>query len=571
MLQSNNNTFDIRHSRNSDTVIGFTSVKAMKNANFLDASKVSAYLMDGENSHQKHLGMIDLFQTTHNVGVPFMRDLLKGAAVLEVGEGESITYDLPVNNKEMQCFTAQDTSGYTDYPGIDGNVFKLILNFEFSKGDVLTYDPQYGAQVMVSSDHEVERVGENFLHHVILLTNDKEAYFPKEWLQAGKKWMKIDNRIAEFDEGFSGINMITNPAGSLRNEFILGSPRGVETFMTAKAARMKSPGLNNFTDAMQDKVQKQLEALGGAKEKGMFFYGKANERGVVKDTMKVGTTLEYLALMELAQMECYSLLFSKAATVQTSKGVKRTNEGVWHQIRRGKRISYARPGGITKDHIQEAAQYVFGNTDIRTLDRTVKFKAGYFAYQNVMQIFREEAIAQLGALPAGMVGVDKQTQDTVFKGPLNNLELQAVIINTVTIPGIGRVIVEHDPSLDYQPLADRFSAGMFGEGFAHTAYSLVMWDVTDPEYSNVSKVKNASVIKGGNSKANIYYVKPEEGHLVYGYNHGRMAFQDNPFDVMATSNHMGSTFWAYSQSGALVLDTTRYVVIELDLNNRIVG
>lgn len=565
MPQTNN--FDIRESINSDSVIGFTNTKSMKSAGFLDSAKVSAYLMDGTESHRKHLGMIELFKTSHNVGVPFMRDLFKNSSVLEVAEGETITYDLPVNNKNPQCYTAMDTSDYTEYPGVDGNVFKLILSFEFQRGDVLTYDPTYGKQVIVSADHPVEPVGENFLHYVQYVTQDKTKSFPKEWLKPGIQWMKIDNRIAEFDESFSGISMLSNPSGSIRNEFILGDPRGTEVAMTAKASRMKSPGLNKFTDAMQEKVNNQLEALGG---KDMFFYGKKNAEGkLLKKSVKVGTTLEYLAMMELSMMECYSLLFSHAAIIPSAKGAKRTNEGVWHQIRRGKRISYSRPGGITRDHLHEAAAYVFGNTDISTLDRTIKFKAGHFAYQNVLQIFREEAISQLGALPQGMLGVDKQTKDTVFQGPLNNLEMKAVVINTVTMPGIGKVIVEHDPSLDYQPLSDRRASGMYGEGFAHTAYSLVMWDVTDQEYSNVnSRVKNATLTEGGNKRSNIYYVKPEGNHLVYGYNHGRMAFQDNPFDVMATTNHMGSTFWAYSRSGALVLDTTRYVVIELDLNNR---
>ena len=187
------------------------------------------------------------------------------------------------------------------------------------------------------------------------------------------------------------------------------------------------------------------------------------------------------------------------------------------------------------------------------------------AYTNVLQLFREEAIAQLSALPAGMVGVDKQMPE-VFSGSLDKLKMAYVAIEEVPVPGIGIVNIEHDPSLDFQPFSDRLASGFYGEGHAHTTHSLVMWDVTDPEYSNLSKVKGASLIEGGNKRANIYFVKPEGSHVTYGYNHGRMAFQDNPADVMASMNYMGSQFWAYSQSGALVLDTTRYVTIELDRN-----
>jgi hypothetical protein len=496
-----------------------------------------------------------------------MKDLFKNAAVLEVEEGETITYDLPVNRDKARCYTAEDTSSYTDYPGIDGNVFKIVLSHEFTKGDILTYDPQFGENIMVSEDHEVRRVADNFLHYVTLNTQDKTKWYPKDKLKAGIQYVKIGNALAEFSTGFSGVNMIKNPTGSITNEFILGSPRGVETFYTAKAARMKAPGLTQFSADMLDKVNGELEILGGKDNKGMFFMGKLDKSGknIRKETLQVGYTLEYLALMELTRMEAHSLLFARAATVQTSNGVKRINEGVWHQLRRGKLIKYSRPGGITLNHIHEASSYIFSNSDMSPEKRLLKFKGGWFAYQNLLQLFREQAVIQLGALPQGMIGTDKTTKDTVFTGSLDNLRMQAVMIKGVVFPGIGMVEVEHDPSLDYQPLADRHSAGMFGEGKAWTSHSLVIWDASDERYSNVSKrVKGAELVEGGNSNANIYYVKPKDGHLTYGYTQGRMPDSGQYENVASTMKVMGREFWATSQSGALVLDTTRFVTIELD-------
>lgn len=559
------NRFDIRETINGDSVIGFTSAKEMKTLGWLDASKVSAYLMDDndEQYHTKHLGMINLFKTTHQVDIPFMRDLFADSAVLECAEGESITYDLPVTRTEVHCYSAVDTSGRYDFPGIDEGVFELILSYEFTKGDILTYDPMYGEQVIVSEDHEVERVGEHFLHYVQYATTDRRKWFPKDKLVAGIKWMKIGNVLAEYSTGFSGINMFKNPAGSITNEFLLGNPRGVETSMTAKAAKMKSPGLNSFTSDMMNDVKTKLDHMGG-KSREMFFIANKAEGGIDVNSMMIGTTLEYLALIELALMEAWSLLFAKAAVVQTSNGVKRVNEGVWHQIRRGKLIRYAQPGGITLDHIHEAASYIYKNTKIQIKDRVIKFKTGWFAYQNVLQLFREEAVNQLNGIPAGMLGTDAQIKDPVFKGNLDELEMQAVVIQSVLFPGIGRVVVEYDPSLDYQPLADRFSAGMYGEGHAHTAYSMVIWDASSPEYSNVtSKVKGADLVEGGSVRSNIYYVKPEGAHVVYGYEQGRMADRGQTTNIVSSLKYMGKTFWATSQSASLVLDTTRYVVIEL--------
>lgn len=560
------NKFDIRQVINGDSVIAFTSAKEMKTQGWLDASKVSAYLMDDDGqSHRKHLGMINLFQTTHNITIPFMKNLFEDSAVLECEEGQSITYDLPVNRSGYKCYTAVDTSNKYDHPGIDESYFEIILNREFTKGDILTYDPQYGQQVIVSSEHEIERVGEHFRHIVQFSTQDKGAWFPKEFLVPGISWMKIGNALAEYDTTFSSLTMLKNPGGSITSEFILGSPRGVETFATATAARMKSPGLNAFADDTREAVEKELQALGG-KDREMFFVAKLDKNGnTSKSSMRIGATLEYLALMELAVMETYSLLFAKAATLQTSNGVKRVNEGVWHQIRRGKLIKYARPGAITLDHIHEAASYIYKNSNISPKDRVLKFKSGWFAYQNMLQLFREEALSQLGALPAGMLGDAMQIKDKVFKGDLDALHMQAVAIQSVLFPGIGRVVIEHDSSMDYQPLSDRFSSGMFGEGEAHTSHSLVIWDASKPEYSNVtSKVKGADLVEKGSLDSNIYYVKPEGSHVVYGYEQGRMENGSQTTNIASSLRYMGRNFWATSRSAALVLDTTRYIIIELN-------
>jgi hypothetical protein len=560
------NRFDLHESINGDYVVGFTNVKELKTLGWMDSAKVSTYLMDEKDSHKKHLGLINLFATSHKKSMPFLKDLFSQAAVLEVAEGQSITYDLPVDRSEVKCYTAEDTSAEYDFPGIDNGIFVLVLNQEFTKGDILTYDPVYGEQVMVSAEHDVEQVGENFKHYVTMQTNDKSKYFPKEYLRAGREWIKLTNKLAEFDTAFSTLSLIKDPAGTITNEFLLSDPRGIETFVTGKAARMKSPGLTGFANGVSDKINAQLEAMGG---KNGMFVAKKNANGTL-NPMMIGSTLEYLALMELSQMEANELLFAKAATVNTANGVKRVNEGVWHQIRRGKLIKYARQGGITLDHIYEAVSYIYQNSDIPVGQRSVKFKAGWLAYQNMLQLFREHAISQLNGLPAGLIGTDGQLPSKVFSGALNNLSLAAVAITEVQFPGVGKVTVEHDDSLDYMPSTDRFSSGFYSEGFAHTSNSLVIWDVTSPEYSNVtSKVQNAKLVEGGSQQANIYYVKPEgQPHVTYGYEQGRTANKDQFENVASSIKQMGRTFWATSQSSALVLDTTRYVTIELQEKGR---
>lgn len=557
------NDFDINYSKNGDTVVAFTSAKKMKALGFMDKAELSQFMLsDGEKSHVKHLGLIDLFETTHNTPVTFMKDLFQGRQVLELEDGQTLQYDLPVEREDSKCYTMEDTSGLYEYPGVDETYFEIVLSAEFKAGEILSYDFLYGEEVMVSSEHPVTQEGENYRHIVSLNSNDKAKYFPKDKLKAGIQWMKVTNALAEFDTSFGGINLIGNPLGTITNEFIMGSPRGVETFATAKAYNASSQSLVNTAQGMRDSVMRAMDEMG---EKNMMFTGYVNGTELNSASVKVGTVLEYLAMMEVTKMENQSLIFSKASTFQTSNGVRRVNEGIWHQIRRGKIITYSKPGGITMNHIREAVQYIYRNTDVPVGERRVEFKAGYFAEINLQQLFREHAVQQLNQLPAGMLGSDAQI-NKVFTGALDDLKMARVVITGVSIPGVGMVDVKHDPSLDYQPMSDRFSKGYYGNGYAHTAHSLVIWDVTDKSVSNVSKrVKGADLVKDGNSRANLYFIKPKgRPHMTYGYEQGRMANRDKSSDVQSSLKQMARSFWCYSESAALLLDVGRYVVIELD-------
>lgn len=565
----NNNEFSTFQSINGDTVIGFTSSKKMENLGWMDAPRVSTFLLDGQDSHTKHLGLVNLFATTHKRPMTFMRNLFEKAAVLEVTPGESITYDLPTPRDESRCFVTEDTSTLSPKPGRDETIFELVLSMEYQKGDVLTYDPAYGEQCIVSEQHEVEPVGDGYRHYMMMVTQDRTKFFPPEFLKPGVSYMKLTNLIGEMGTNYSGINLMKNPAGTLTNEFILGDPRSVETFYTAKAAAMKAPGLKSVSEDMRNKAAAKVEALGGSKD--MFFITNVMKNAEGKagfnsdpSKMRIGPALEYYVLAELAQMEAQSLVFAKAGSFRTSYGNKMINEGAFHQLRRGKIIKYARPGGITFDHIHNAASYIYKNSDIPVMERTILFKVGSMAHKNLMHLFREEAVQQANTLPAVMLGTTSQISGNVFSGPLDNLTMKAVMITGVTVPGIGQIRVELDESLDYQPMADKQSAGFYGSGVAWTSYSMIIEDATDPIYSNVTKaVKGAKLVENGSQQSNTYYVKPEDAHVVFGYEQGRMANDGRTSYVQSSLKTMGRSFWATSNSACLILDITRQVVIEM--------
>ena len=68
--------------------------------------------------------------------------------------------------------------------------------------------------------------------------------------------------------------------------------------------------------------------------------------------------MEFLTMRELERITAQKLLFGRAGTIRSTNGVTRLNEGLWHQLRRGKIIQYGRAGGITRNHLKEAAEYV---------------------------------------------------------------------------------------------------------------------------------------------------------------------------------------------------------------------
>ncbi len=558
------NFFDLRESVNGDQVIGFTSAKEWQMSKFVDSARLSTYFQEDDGkSHTKYLGLINLFATTEHIAVPTMQNLLKDAAVLEVEPGQSITYDLPVNRSSTECMTIEDTSEKFEKPGYDGTIFEIVLSREYAKGDILGYDLMYGEQIKVVEFMDAEIHGEGFKHYVTLWTKDRSKWFPSDKLKAGISYFKITNVLGEYDTNYSTINLMKGPAGTITCEYILGDPRGVETFVTAKAYNRKAKGLSQVTDEMRERAAKKLDMLGG--KEGMFVISKMVNGGVSTKGSLVGGTLEYLMLSELAQMEAHSILFSKAGEERTNHGTKSVNEGLWHQMRRGKIIRYPKPGGLTFDHINEAASYVFRNSPMPLNKRRIKFKGGSMAEQNVMQLFREEVMLQAANMPGFVFGNDKTVKGDFLSGPLDGLRANSIVFKSVQVPGVGEIEFELDNSWDYQPFADRFSKGFYGsQGFPHQSYSMYIEDASNPMYSNVNTtVKGASLVEGGRQNANIYYVKPEGPNVVWGYEQGRMVDGTQATNITSSLKQMARSMWATSHSSVLMIDTTRSVTIEL--------
>lgn len=559
------NTQGVPYTINGDLVIGYTNGRKIKDLGWSDMSTLSSWYKEDPN--EKHLGLINIYDTMGERPLPMYKNFFQERAVLEVnGVNGSFTYDLAVTKSRRGVYTTESTSDYSPAPGIDGMLFPIKLDQPFRNGDILTYDAMYGAQVIVSEDRHVTKEGDSWVHWVTLVDNDAAAWFPTEKLMAGIEYFKIGHSLGEYSTQFSGI---TNPdtPDTIKCEFVLGNHRGVETMYTMYADKKSFSGAQASSREFIGQWMNEQEKI-GVDEKGkpldMFYVGRVQNGNLNLKTVRIGAVLEKLAIAELMRLEAYQLLFQRGATITDINGTKRLNEGIWHQLRRGRIIKYAKPGTINISHLKKAMAFLYRfKSTVPIQERRVKFKAGRMAYENIMALIQQEAVRQLAGM-AQFNGTDRVLPSSPVTGSLGSLEVQPIQFSRAMFPGVGWVEVEHDPSLDYQPLVDRASKGFYGEeGLPDSSYSAVIWDATDNSYTDVSKVVGgASLLERGNSRANIYYVKPEGEGFYTGYSEGRWS-PNKATDIASSMKHMAREFWTHSVSASWVRDISRFILIEL--------
>lgn len=550
---------------NGDTVVGFMNSKKIKELGWMDVESLYSWYSDDPKAN--HLGMIQTFSAMADERMPLYENFFKIGSVIEVnGMNGKVTYDLPVT-KPSGTYTSGDTSTYSEAPGIDGTIFPIELDQPYTKGDVLTYDAVHGEQVIVSEDYEVEQVGDSWVHWVTFTGTSKFSYFPAEKLKPGIQYFKIDHTLGEYSEQFSNIES-PGRTGSIRCEFVLGNHRGVETFYTMYADKKQMSGAtieskDNWSQFVSDMERLGQDDLGRSLDS--FFIGKLNRKTGKVDsrTVRVGSTLEYLVLLELMRLETYGNLFKKGAVINDINGTKRLNEGLIHQIRRGHRITYPMPNGITRNTFKQISAYLFGNKrQIKPMDRRIKVKAGYMASMNVLNLFREEVMMQLDGY-AQLIGSTSVLPKSPVSGKnLTDLALEPIQFTRVNIPEIGIIEIEHEPALDYVPMSDRSSSGFVGDGYHRSSYTMYV-EAGNPEYSNAfSNVKgDVSLYNKGAKSENIFMVRPAGESMYWGYENGRYA-PDKASGIHSSMKRMGREFWAHSSSAVLALDVSRYVIIE---------
>lgn len=551
---------------NGDMIVQRTDKKTIASiGNHFDTTSISGWYK--QDPDKNNLGLIKLWGQGAMVSYPIYAGLLQKKAMLEVNDPDGkVFYDIAIKDSG-KCVTIRDTSLEFPYAGIDGSIFRLVLNKRYEPGTVLAPSLyKSGVQLSVVEDEAIEQVVGGWSHPVIYNTNDKKASYDPQYLRSGRQYFKVSQNIfGEYGTNYGGLDLGESPT-TMRVMFQLGNMSGHEFSITGKADRKKFSGTGSLAENYQSVFDAEID--------------KSNEWAIMTEAtniqaggrikkganLRLGSSMELLLHREHQKSIATQILFQDAAILPgaNGSGITRLNEGIYKQMRRGKIISYARPMGMTREDVADAAEYVFVNNPLPTEERELMFSVGRHMYQNFTKIFQDEINNQnVGLAPWN--GSDRLLPKSPVSGTnLLELEYSPVRFTKVFLPEIGNVSIKHDPSLDHRPGEDRFISGMHQGNVAHTSYSAVIWDVADQSYSNNRRMpEGATLVEGGDNKSNIYIIKPEGAMTYWGSENGR--YDDmKASDIVSSNKFQMKSWWIYSSCAALVLDKGRFVIIELD-------
>lgn len=555
----------VPHLHNGNQIIMFTDKPKLRSIEGKQDTP-SMYSWYSENPEKNHLGLMKAWNQKTIRTSGFFDKLIQNKAMLDVnGWDGGFTYDLPIEEVKG-CYTTKDMSNQVR-AGIDGDKFKITLNKAFTAGDILTYDVFNGQDIYVVDDEPVVIVAEGYEHTVQLATNDKNAWFLESNLAKGIEYFKIDHGIdGERGTHFSHFDF-PDQVGTMRCEYKLGHMRGVESYITGKA---DSKSFSGASAQSKEYLNKMLAEFGD-NPLAVLTDLKLNAAGKRVPNMEslkgVGATMELLTVVELQKVTNTGLMWNKGGTIRNTHGVTQLSEGLWHQMKRGKSIKYAKPGGLEKSHLISAGQYIFrGNPDLPYFERHLTFDCGHEAFQNILRIFKEEITMQNAFIAAnGMLGSDRMVPNPVGnqKDPMN-LSYGTIRFTKVFIEGLGHLEINHEPALDRMDKGvDRLHKGMHPNGYSHTTYSVIITDASSQAYSNNKQLpKGTKLVEDGDEGSNIYIVKPEGEMTYWGTTNGRYDYKKSS-DIQSSLKTISQEFWAFNIVSAWVKNPEKVLMIEL--------
>lgn len=486
-------------------------------------------------------------------------DALKNNAVLEIN-GNEFSYKMAVETDNCMRIVEDSSDQSPDgFLGGDGTSFYIVLNKQLSPFQVISCDMAYGDALIVD-DQEVEYVGYGFKHWVKLVGSEEDRFkkYDASLLKADIQYTTMSGSfITEYSEKLakSGI-----PAGTTYTEckFRLGSGQGWETWITGVADRVKL--LPGYVTADTNAYLQELASMGldADTDVAAISFQSGN-----RQITTVADLVEMMAIRNFRKKFNTSLMFMPGARISTSKGALELNEGLWRQMRRGKIFTYNRKGNFDLQDAQAVSNYVFKHNSMRQDDRMLRIKAGSMLADNLEKLIQDNAIGQVNNL-GNLINAESVMGQKVVSGSLDDMKVNRVRFTSAYLPGVGMLEVSRDTTMDYMAEADVTRRGINPNGYDHTTYSGVIWDVTDQAFSNNAKLPDGVTQVGGETRAtkNVYLVRPERFPIVWGRENGRYSSQ-KASDIVASSKTMHESFFIYGYGAMWLTDPSKFVMIEL--------
>lgn len=538
-----------------------------------------------EEDNRYHLGLLSSWGMQGKESYPMITKLLEKGSELKVsGFFGEFTYDKPFYDPRQGMRTIASTVNEAgDYPGIDESEFDIILSEKCYPGDIIGTD-LYGDedQLYVLGCEASELNGEGWRTTVTLTTSSAGKSYNPSLLETNINYYKINHAGVEYTTQFTGVDMPTgNPSGVLRAKFSLGGIRGVEGYVTGYADALKT-GLN-AVDGKDVESERAMAALrdkyasGDNSANTVIFGNKEDIPG-----LRATSLMEFLVERTLMKRTATSHMWQRNGRIKSTNGaITYLNEGMWHQLRRGKIITIPKIMGITKAHIAEAVNYTYrNNPTLPWEEREIVFEGGKLAQDNLLLLFQNEIQQQMNVLMAsgyftvlfGNQGLlSENLRTSLVKGnSLNELEIASLLrFTAVPLIGIaGKVSIKHNPALDHLSGNSTDFRAQLPNGVDWTSHSLIIWDVKSQEYSNNNKGIDGVVgDQATKIKDNLYIVRPEDGMVYKGSENGRWD-KGKTSNIVSSSRMIGQGFWAFNSSAVWMPYPENVVMIELSKGAR---
>lgn len=477
---------------------------------FTDAN----YLLNlyGDDIRSTHVGVLSAWNQWSLISTPLLKmtELQKNVIYTNGDDGE-LTFDMPYQLDSPTI--KEEFNDDIEFPGRDGQVFEIVLGDgglepTFQAGTRITADLRDGQNLYIVEAGTA--VAQGFRYKVKLVTNNKDEWYDKKYLAVGTQYVRISGTGGEFTEHFPGIN---NSFGMMKLKHQLGGRRGVEYTITGNAQRLNlnwkknnlSSGQNfswlNSAPQLNPNDPGFLMVIG----EGNGTIGRDGTQGIKKGTETWLTYADAMIMKQLMLDEEYDLMWAQGGVITGSRGKSQIiGEGLYQQMKKGNWATLPR-------YSRQALMNVFGQVfrnrpDIPDYMRRFKLQGGQGAVMEIQRIFNEElnrTANQAGAvLQAADLGIVKKT------GEINGItELFAGYrMNSVYIPGMGILEIEHNPAFDAQ--VTRMEDSPYIGGFPKHSYTAAIFDVTDQNATNAAKVTSSvEWAKGVDTGANVYLVR----------------------------------------------------------------